>query len=390
MIFAASLENYKAIEGIEVGWALLDETADTKEVAVTEVITGRLRQKGLYVSKSDNSFFKFRPEGDPLADIAQPINPLFIFTKPAKVFWLNEMFNLQRYEQEIKVRVYSKTSFFHGCDGLRQVVCYSAFHNPFLPEGYLLKRMQLLEGSGLIGALFYGDPFAKMGDEFVTEFSASEHVVDIKEDRELPVHFTIDFNSKPYMSGLVCQITPEDGDWKGFKSWITLNIVDEYSNVSPRNSAGHLAQDLCADYAAVLENGMFVYGDASGNNSIPIKGVKSLFDDFFMNIPSDIFYEIRVPKQNPRYKAALGPGTMGRRAFMNAIFSGTKGVRVKISRKCINLISDLTMCKEDENGKLAKPKNKDGIEERGHHLDALQYLVCHPRGFAYLAKIKDI
>ena len=41
VIFTASLDNYKAIEGIEVGWAMLDETADTTEEAGTSVITGR-------------------------------------------------------------------------------------------------------------------------------------------------------------------------------------------------------------------------------------------------------------------------------------------------------------------------------------------------------------
>jgi len=45
LIFTASLDNYKVIDGTEFGWACLDETKDTKEEAVKEVIVARLRQR---------------------------------------------------------------------------------------------------------------------------------------------------------------------------------------------------------------------------------------------------------------------------------------------------------------------------------------------------------
>ena len=38
IIWVASLDNYTAIDGIEVSYALLDETKDSKEVAIKEVI----------------------------------------------------------------------------------------------------------------------------------------------------------------------------------------------------------------------------------------------------------------------------------------------------------------------------------------------------------------
>ncbi len=43
VIYKGSLDNYKAHEGKEFGWAELDETKDTKEEAVKEVILHRLR-----------------------------------------------------------------------------------------------------------------------------------------------------------------------------------------------------------------------------------------------------------------------------------------------------------------------------------------------------------
>lgn len=390
VIFTASLENYRAIEGVEVGWALLDETADTRPEAVTEVITARLRQNGVYASNT-TGVFPYVSKEDNTADLTRPVNPLFIFTKPAKVQWLNDLFLLEKHRDRIIASVYSETDFFYNYDGLRQVICHSVFHNRrFLPDGYIENRMALLAGSGLIGSHFYGDPFAKTGEEFVTEFNAGIHVdatADIGDT--YPIHVTIDFNSKPYMSGLICQIVPMTGEWNNRTDWIDLIIAEEYANASPRNSAGHLGEDICNDYGDIAQNGLFIYGDASGNNSVPVKGVKSLFDDFLNHVPSEIGYELRIPRSNPYYKAALGDGTLGRRSFTNAIFAGSKGVRVRINPRCKNFISDLTMCKEDANGRMAKPKNKDGIEERGHHLDAFQYFICHPKSVGYLAKIKD-
>jgi PBSX family phage terminase large subunit len=44
LIYAYSLDNYDAIRGIEVGWAWLDETRDTKKAAF-HVVQGRMRDK---------------------------------------------------------------------------------------------------------------------------------------------------------------------------------------------------------------------------------------------------------------------------------------------------------------------------------------------------------
>ncbi len=51
VLMTASLDNYMAIDGREVGYALLDETKDTKEEALKEVITRRLRAPGIHILK---------------------------------------------------------------------------------------------------------------------------------------------------------------------------------------------------------------------------------------------------------------------------------------------------------------------------------------------------
>ena len=387
VIFTASLDNYKAIEGIEVGWAMLDETADTTEEAVTSVITGRLRQKGLH--KCPNSFFPYCAAGTPGA--GEAINPLYIFTKPAKVEWLNDLFKLGDHRDEIRSRVYAPKSFYYSFDGLRQVVIYSVHHNARnLPANFIQNRLELLEGSGLVGSHIYGDPFSKVGGEFVPEFAHEKHVGEPVFDPSHALHFSVDFNAKPYMTGLIAQISQGVGEWNGYESgaWTNLFVLDEYALPSPRNTAGHLAEAFIAEWGPLCDMGLFIYGDASGNNTLPVKGRHSYFADLKMPIEaSGIPFEMRVPASNPTYAAHMGKKVMGRKQFVNLLFNGAKGVRVTVSPKCKQFLKDLEGCQEDADGRLHKKKNKDGVEERGHHLDAFQYMVCHEKCLGYLAKM---
>lgn len=384
VIFTASLDNYTAIEGIEVGWAMADETADTAPEAISSVITGRLRQKGLHVAnKPLMGFFPYCPEGHPNAGRA--INPLFVFTKPAKVPWLNELFKLEQHREKIQSVIYDHGKYFHHSDGVRQVTIYSVYWNTKnLPADYIGNRLALLEGSGLINSHIFGDPFSKTGGEFVTEFDPVKHIAPVQVSEDYPIHLTLDFNAKPYMSGLVCQIVDCRGEWNGNTEWLELRVIDEYALKSPRNTAGHLARVFSDDYSENVDMGLFVYGDASGNNNLPISATKSLFDDFTTNL--SLVYELRVPSQNPRFKA-INKNGMGRKAFTNVMFAGSKAVRVLVHPRCVEFIADLTYCKEDANGAMEKKKNKEGVEERGHHLDAFQYFICHPKSLGYLAKM---
>jgi len=108
IIFIGSLDNYKALDGIEVCWAILDETKDTREEAVKQVITGRLRQQGMYVDAKGALCGEEQTDGVP----NKPFNPLYIFTSPASVPWINEWFYLQDYEQEIMEKIFSETTYF--------------------------------------------------------------------------------------------------------------------------------------------------------------------------------------------------------------------------------------------------------------------------------------
>jgi len=76
---------------------------------------------------------------------------------------------------------------------------------------------------------------------------------------------------------------------------------------------------------------------------------------------------------------------MGRKTFLNAVLSGALPVDFQIDPTCTELIADLRQCTQDANGKLAKPKNKEGHEERGHALQALEYFICHDKSIGKLA-----
>ena len=162
----------------------------------------------------------------------------------------------------------------------------------------------------------------------------------------------------------------------------------------PINDAFSLGKTLEEEYPEI-ETGFFLYGDASGNNNTGLRSASdlsktaTLFGDLwngFSQKAQNMCIK-RIPKRNPLYKS-IGPGMMGRRVFLNKILSGQLPVRVLVDPSCSEFIDDLKECKQDANGKLGKPKNKQGEEERGHLLQAFEYFICHEESLGYLARTK--
>jgi len=226
----------------------------------------------------------------------------------------------------------------------------------------------------------------KSGDLFAFNFNQSKHVKAVKRDGKNILHFTVDFNVRPYMSGLVIELEwIEDGLWGNFEKFWQLKVIDEFALEYPKNTANDLGQEFDGTYSAT--EGFFMYGDASGLKNTGIKDTKTHFDDVVKGLGDSAWNVVkRIPTSNPRYKN-IAPNSLGRKAFLNLLLSGELPCRILIHPKCKNLISDLKYCLQDGNGGLLKKKNKDGVEERGHHLDAFQYFICHPETLGYLAKI---
>lgn len=259
-------------------------------------------------------------------------------------------------------------------------------HNRFLDSEYISQLKMLSSISESYAQVYELGRWGRVdvGNLFVHQFSEVRHVSEVEYQKDLPIHYTVDFNVAPYMSGLVIQMEYiKDSFWQGFTNYWNVNIVDEVANEHPNNTAYDLGKSLQDRYSIV--GGFFLYGDASGNKRLGVKDTKTHFHD--LKKPLTVKPIERIPTSNPKYKA-IAANSLGRQAFLNVLFGSKKPVRIRVNPRCENLIKDLKFCTQDTNGRLEKKKNKEGIEERGHHLDALQYFICHPDTLGYLAKMK--
>lgn len=347
VIFIGSLENYKAHDGKEFAWAILDETKDTKEEAVKEVILGRLRQPGLKNNKGEDW------------------NPLFILTSPAKVQWINEWFQLEDYEPEILGKIHDKEDYFSKVIDNKFVVISSTFHNQRnLPSNYISEMLSNLP-TELQEMLVYGNPFSKAGGEFYKGFDRSTHIRSIPYDPDRPLHITFDFNVNPYMTMCV---------WQFHKSDLIIGCqIDEVCLPSPKNST----QATCDEFIKRYPNhsaGLFVYGDPSGKN----KDTRSETDKNDFTIIREKLRKYRPKLKIPRKAANVSL----RGDFINAIFEKNfRSIYLFIAKQCKNTITDYTFLKEDSKGGKYKEKvkNKDTkvtYEKYGHTSDANDYLIC--------------
>ena len=218
----------------------------------------------------------------------------------------------------------------------------------------------------------------ELGNQFLHQFRETIHVSNVERIEGLPLHYTQDFNVDPYMSGLVMQMNyVSDGFWNGFTEYIELNVIDELALKHPLNTAQDCGEELSRRYD--LTTGLFLYGDASGNNRTGLKDTKTLFEDFLKGLV--VQPKLRIPTQNPRYKN-IAPKSLGRVSFMNLAFSGKIPLRIRINARCENFISDCKYCVQNANGQMDK-KIRDG-----HHLDGFTYFICHPKSLGHMAKIK--
>jgi hypothetical protein len=228
------------------------------------------------------------------------------------------------------------------------------------------------------------------GEKYAHKFNEGTHVVpSLPLIKTLPLHYTVDFNVKPYMSGLVCQINyvrNATHKYKGFSNYVEIRVVKEFALKHPKNEAYYLGSELVANYGAQLQKGLYLYGDASGNNRLGTKDTKTLFDGVLKGF--DTYRGVvqkRIPKSNPRYKN-IAPNSLGRRDFLNAVLQGNYPVKIMIDRQCFEFIDDMRLSNTDANGKLDKKKTK-GVELRGHLLQAFEYFLCHDETFAEYAKL---
>lgn len=351
VVFIGSLENAKAHEGKEFAWAFLDETQDTEESAVKEVILGRLREKSL--GFKDGQLVNMSGGG---------FNPLYILTSPSKSTWLAEWFDLDRDMGEIIQRVHSKTDFFRLKYADKCICIASSYHNEAnLPEGWI---QSLIDNNTAVRAeaLVYGNPFTQTGGEFYSGFSVTRHVGNVEFKPELPVHITFDQNVMPYISAGLWQVEYVGDKWE-------LRQIDEFALPNPNNTTERLCESIAAKWGSRM-NTVFLYGDASGNKR-DTRGNATDYDIAkrvlrrWLNANSD-----RTERRNPP--------VIPRRDFINNIFEGREDYRIIIGENCKESINDFIYLKQDSNGMKWKEKGRDEVtgqtfEKYGHFSDSFDY-----------------
>lgn len=369
VIFTVSLDNYLAHEGKTIAWAELDETKDTKEAAVKQVILARLSQVGLYYKPDDTLIYTEQPTPE-----LTPINPCYINTSPAEgtVPWLEEMFDLSSQEEDILKIITDPKRYYYKEWGNKAVLIWSTYWNHAnLPSNYIQKRKdELTEGEQL--KFIYGYPFSKTGGEYFNEFNRMHHVRKVPFLEGEPIHLTYDFNLYPYMTLLGCQIEITDTE-------MNFRFYKQYCKRPPDNSTEAVTLDFVNDHIGMITD-LYYYGDAMGTRGIEGFGSSVTRFDDVRNV-----LEHFLDEDSSDRTTRVNPGVLKRRKLLNKIFAGKMyighlKVNIFIDPECDELIRDCQYLKLGEQGKK-KEKVKDeelGVmyEKFGHTSDAMEYLVC--------------
>ena len=364
VVFRGSLENAKAHDGKEFGWAFLDETKDSREEDVKETILTRMRMPGMYVTEDGQLVDE--SEDSLLGDLNEPFNPLYILTSPARVDWINEWFELDEKQTEILDIIHDEDEFYLDEFKDKCVVISSTYHNrENLPSNFI---QRILDNNSKEGGkrLIYGNPFVKVGGEFYSGFDRFRQVRKVDFNPDLPIHISFDQNVKPYITATLYQVEYFENER------VRIGQFDEICLANPRNKTEQLCIEFIKRYGSRCK-GLYFYGDPSGKHA----DTRSLEHDYkiverllrkYLNNSSN-----RVPHKHP--------GVLKRRDFANNIFEGVySNIEFFIDPKCKKSIADFEYVKEDINGKKLKRKVKDKLtgesfEKYGHTSDSFDYFI---------------
>ncbi|HRT83962.1 MAG TPA: hypothetical protein P5523_04925 [Bacteroidales bacterium] len=356
VIFVGSLERSTSHEGKEFGWAVLDETKDTDESDVKEIILARIRQPGMYIVNGE------------LSDIGTPeqqYNPLFIATSPAKVEWINNWFGLDSYMDEISRRIYNKEDFFQVRNNDKFAVISSTYHNVRnVGENYINNILQNnTEERGK--ALIFANPFTQTGGEFYSSFDRLRHVNRVNYDPKLPIHISFDQNSVPYNSAAIAQVIRNEEYWE----W---RFIDEIALPNPRNSTEEVCEEFMMRYPN-HKSGLYYYGDASGHS-------RTTMNKDFRHHYEIIEFKLRRYLINDSDRSLKqNPSVVLRRDFINKIFEDKLPIKITIDEGCNHLIADLMYCKQGLDGGKDKhivtdKETGDKYQKYGHLGDSMEYM----------------
>ena len=357
VVFIGSMDNAKAHEGKEFGWAVLDESKDTKEEDIKEIIIARIRQRGMFIVNG-----KLCNEGTP----DEQYNPLFITTSPAKSDWINEWFSLEKFIDEISSKIYSDKTYFSKVFDNKFVTISSTYHNIHNVGRNYIENVLANNTEERGKALIYANPFTLTGGEFYSSFDRLTHVSDVKYDPLLPIHISFDQNSVPYNSASIWQIKGVNNVWH-------IACVDEIALTNPRNSTEEVCEEFAMRYPG-HKSGLYYYGDASGK-------ARSTMNRDFKHHYEIVEFKLRKYLLNGSDRTMrANPSVPKRRDFVNLIFEGKLPIKITISDTCRYLIGDLMYLKQALDGTKDKhivtdKESGEKYQKYGHLSDGMDYIL---------------
>ncbi len=179
------------------------------------------------------------------------------------------------------------------------------------------------------------------------------------------VYLSLDDNVNPFVTDTIWQVRGA-----------TICQVHEILSKSPDNNAPKAARRAIDWLNSVgHKDVVFVCGDPSSSKRSTVdENSASFYEKFISELMTAGFKVVnKVMKSAP--EVALSG------SFVNSIFENNLyGWTISIADNCFASIEDYIMVKEDAEGKMFKPKEKDketGIrfEPRGHISDSFRYLI---------------
>lgn len=208
----------------------------------------------------------------------------------------------------------------------------------------------------------------RTGFEYYNKYDPKQHQIEpVRPVKGLPLHISFDFNSLPYMTLNVWQVIQD-------RDQVEFRCIDEYSMRPPLNTIEDTCRAFLDDYEDMIKSaGVYVYGDSTGKNSIPMKAYRNLYEAIVESMDGYVSRgEIRLLKSNPLHKL--------RRREINKVLYEHGQFKLRLSNECEQLLKDLKRVQQDANGGKAKPKTKENgvtFETLGHHSDAMDYFLCY-------------
>lgn len=205
------------------------------------------------------------------------------------------------------------------------------------------------------------------GTEFYKQFNRSKHVIsDVEVDINLPLHISIDENSRPFLPLTISQVDDK-----------YITVIDEICGKNPHNNITDVIKMFVNKYGSWRDKKVYLYGDATSRkvDARTEKGY-NLFGIIYDELTTKHGFKdvvVRVPSCNPSVSQS------GR--FINMLLANMiEGYSLNINSICLNTINDFLYLKEDKDGKILKERvrnKQDGTtyEKYGHCSDSVRYFI---------------